>query len=170
MVTVELHVLNRGETRYLEAAWELKERIRRNEGVFTQPKDWFTKIYRRMPVFVLIESDSARGEASARSAADSHRGQALVGFAVVRRDGYLFLLAVHPPYQKEGHGRALVTAVAADYAPVTCHTRATNEGAIAFYQHLGFELERRVPNYYALEEDAYVLRLPEDTLESERSP
>ena len=45
---------------------------------------------------------------------------------------------------------------------VTCHARATNESALSFYEHVGFEVRRRIDNYYEDGGDAYYLRLGQD--------
>ena len=83
----------------------------------------------------------------------------MVGFAATRRDGYILFLAVHPEYRGEGLGRRLVAAVVDDHGTVTCHARASNDDALAFYEHLGFEVKRRVERYYEDNGDAYHLRL-----------
>jgi ribosomal protein S18 acetylase RimI-like enzyme len=44
---------------------------------------------------------------------------------------------------------------------VTCHARASNERALGFYEHLGFEVSRHIENYYEDGGDAYYLKLGE---------
>jgi ribosomal protein S18 acetylase RimI-like enzyme len=148
-VNIELRVVDSGESEFVDDAWALKERIRREEGILKQRKGFFSDAYRRSKVYVLVE-----------------RGQQddLVGFATVRRDGYILFLAVAPEYRGEGFGRQLVAEVAEDFSSVTCHARASNDSAIRFYEHVGFEVERRVNDYYEDRGDAYYLRLGEDTL------
>jgi ribosomal protein S18 acetylase RimI-like enzyme len=142
--TIDLRVVDPGGDHFVDGAWELKERIRREEDILKQRKAFFTDAYRRSTVYVLTE----------------RRGQDdLVGFAAVRRDGYILFLAVDPNYRGEGFGRQLVAEVAEDYSSVTCHARASNDNALEFYQHVGFEIERRVDNYYEDRGDAYYLRL-----------
>jgi len=153
-VNIDLRVLDRGDDRYVGDAWELKERIRREDGALKQRKGFFTDAYRRSTVYTLVENGP---------------DETLVGFAAVRRDGYVLFLAAHPDYRGEGYGRRLVAEVADDYSTVTCHARTTNEAALGFYQHLGFEIERRVNNYYEDNGDAYYLRLGEGGIASKLS-
>ena len=44
---------------------------------------------------------------------------------------------------------------------MTCHARTSNDAALGFYRHLGFETVRRIDNYYEDGGDAYYLRLGE---------
>ncbi|MFP4590460.1 MAG: GNAT family N-acetyltransferase [Halobacteriales archaeon] len=140
--TVELHVVRAGEDDFLEAAWELKERIRRVEGVLKQRRGFFSRAYRRATVYVAVDLAGR-----------------LLGFAAARRDGYLLFLAVDPDHRGIGLGHRLVAAVSADHDRITCHARCTNEAALGFYEHLGFEVVRRIANYYEDGGDAYLLRL-----------
>jgi len=135
-----------GSDESVERAWKLKERIRRSEGVLRQRKNFFRNAYERSTVYLYTDRSHDR----------------LVGFAAVRRDGYILFLAVEEDYQGQGFGKRLVASVAEDYASVTCHARTTNDGALTFYQHLGFEVERRIDSYYEDGGDAYYLRLGEE--------
>ncbi len=141
-----------GSDDYVTRAWELKERIRRNEGVLRQRRGFFTTAYGRATVFLYIDRSSDR----------------LVGFATVRRDGYILFLAVDEDYRGQGFGRRLVASVAEQYTTVTCHARTTNSKALAFYRSLGFEVEQRVDGYYEDGGDAYYLRLGESPSIRER--
>jgi ribosomal protein S18 acetylase RimI-like enzyme len=143
-VTVDTRLIDTGDDEYVEQAWTLKERIRRDEDVLKQRHGFFTDAYRRSNVYLLVEPGY---------------DDTVVGFAAVRRDGYLLFLAVHPEYRGEGFGRRLVAGVVEDHGTVTCHARATNEEALSFYEHLAFEVTRRVDNYYEDDGDAYYLRL-----------
>jgi len=143
-VKVDSRVVDRGEDAHVDEAWKLKERIRKNDGVLKQRRSFFADAYRRSRVHAYLVDDD------------------LVGFAAVRRDGYILFLAVEPPYRGEGFGRRLVADVAEEHSVVTCHARTTNEDALAFYEHLGFDIERRIDNYYEDGGDAYYLRLGEE--------
>jgi ribosomal protein S18 acetylase RimI-like enzyme len=76
----------------------------------------------------------------------------------------VLFLAVAPEHRGEGHGKRLVAEVADDYSSVSCHARTTNDEALAFYDHVGFEIERRIDNYYEDRGDAYYLTLGDDSL------
>lgn len=154
-VTIDIRAIETGDDTFVEPAWELKERIRRNEGVLKQRHGFFTDAYRRAKVYALVEP--------------SFDEESLVGFAATRSDGYILFLAVDPEYRGEGFGRRLVAAVSDDHSSVTCHARATNESALAFYEHLGFEVERRIDGYYEDHGDAYYLRLGDGGLASKLS-
>ncbi|MFC7234058.1 GNAT family N-acetyltransferase [Halosegnis marinus] len=153
--TIELRVFERGDDSLVEDAWALKERIRREEGVLRQRRGFFTDAYRRSTTYALVERDLD--------------GENLVGFASVRRDGYILFLAVAPEHRGEGYGKHLVAEVADDYGAVTCHARTTNRSAVAFYEGIGFEIVRRVDDYYEDRGDAYYLKLGEESLSEKLS-
>lgn len=147
-VKVETEIARPGDDSYVEAAWRLKERIRREEDVLKQRRGFFEDAYRRSTVYLLVSSEGENPR--------------LMGFAAVRRDGYILFLAVSPDFRGSGVGKRLVGRVVENYDSVTCHARATNEQAMGFYEHLGFEIERRIDNYYEDGGDAFYLRLGED--------
>ncbi|MDS0284166.1 GNAT family N-acetyltransferase [Haloarcula onubensis] len=147
-VNIETKVVDRGSDEYVDAAWQLKEDIRRSEGVLRQRRGFFRSAYRRSTVYLYIDR-----------AAD-----ALVGFAAVRRDGYILFLAVDADYRGHGFGKRLVARVSEDYGSVTCHARSTNEEALEFYRHIGFEIRRRIDNYYEDGGDAFYLKLGDDSI------
>ncbi|MFB6183620.1 MAG: GNAT family N-acetyltransferase [Haloarculaceae archaeon] len=142
-VNVEREVVDPGKDTYVREAWGLKEAIRESEGVLRQRRGFFEDAYRRSTVYVY--RDRTHGT--------------LIGFAAVRRDGYILFLAVDPNYQGEGFGEALVAHVAENNGTVTCHARTTNRTALQFYRHIGFEVQRRIDNYYEDGGDAYYLKL-----------
>nr|WP_157512719.1 N-acetyltransferase [Halapricum sp. CBA1109] len=144
---VESRIVGRGSDEYVKAAWELKEHIREEDDVLRQRRGFFEDAYRRSKVYLYLN----RG-----------RQTQLVGFAAVRRDGYILFLAVSPEYRGDGFGKRLIARVAEDYRSVTCHARSTNREAINFYKHVGFEIERRIDNYYEDGGDAYYLKLGDE--------
>jgi len=147
-VNIDTRVVGPGDSRYVEEAWQLKERIRQHEGVLKQRRGFFTDAYRRSTVYCYVT--------------EGEDGERLVGFAAARRDGYILFLAVEPDFRGEGFGQRLVAKVADNHASVTCHARSTNENALEFYRHLGFHVERRIDNYYEDGGGAYYLRLGEE--------
>ncbi|MFB6142463.1 MAG: GNAT family N-acetyltransferase [Halorientalis sp.] len=148
--TIERRVVEPGDDTHADDAWDLKEAIREEEGVLRQRRGFFRDAYRRSTVYCFVERAPVEGER-------------LVGFAAVRRDGYVLFLAVAPAHRGEGFGERLVARVADDHASVSCHARTTNESAIGFYEHLGFEVQRRIDNYYEDGGDAYYLKLGGDS-------
>jgi ribosomal protein S18 acetylase RimI-like enzyme len=161
-VNVDFEVAHPGDDSHVEQAWQLKERIRREEDVLKQRKGFFTDAYRRSTVHLLMTSEPSRGpdSASGRGRRPGEDGnERLMGFAAVRRDGYILFLAVEPEFRGEGVGKRLVGQVAENHDSVTCHARASNQNALGFYEHLGFEVERHIENYYEDGGDAYYLKL-----------
>ena len=141
-VNIDSRVVGPGSDDFVEEAWQLKELISRAEGVLKQQRNFFTDAYRRSTVHCYVQD-----------------GTRLVGFAAVRRDGYILFLAVDPDFRGQGIGKRLVAHVAEDHRSITCHARTTNENALQFYEHLGFEIKRRIDNYYEDGGDAYYLKL-----------
>lgn len=144
-VNIERRVVDPGDDTYLESAWDLKESIRRTEGVLKQRRGFFSQAYRRATVYLFLEPETTD----------------IIGFAAARRDGYILFLAVAPEHRGEGFGERLVAQVADNHKRVTCHARTTNDRALGFYRNLGFEVVRRIDNYYEDAGDAYYLRLGE---------
>ena len=147
-VNVEPRVVESGDDEFVTDAWQLKERIRKHEGVLKQRRGFFTQAYRRSTVHLFVTGDGT----------DEH----LMGFAAVRRDGYILFLAVAPEFRNEGIGKQLIATVADEHGTVTCHARASNQNALEFYKHLGFDIERRIDGYYEDGGNAYYLRLGDD--------
>ena len=81
---------------------------------------------------------------------------AIIGFAIMRygeERAHLNLLAVAPPWQRHGVGRALLrwleeTAITAGVFHVDLELRSANAAAYAFYATLGYREVGRVPAYY----------------------
>lgn len=143
-VNVDKRTAEPGSDEFLDEAWELKERIRREEGVLKQRRGFFRDAFLRSTAYLYVDGDDS---------------EELIGFASVRRDGYILFLAVSPDYRGEGFGERLVADVAKDHRSVTCHARTTNRNAIEFYEHVGFAVERRIDHYYEDGGNAYYLKL-----------
>jgi len=151
-VNVHRRVISPGNDEYIDHAWQLKERIRREEGVLRQRRHFFENAYDRSTVYAYVDRGPDR----------------LIGFAAVRRDGYILFLAVSEDYRGEGFGKRLVARVADDHGSVTCHARTTNRTALEFYRHLGFDVKRRIDSYYEDGGDAYYLKLGDNESIRER--
>jgi ribosomal protein S18 acetylase RimI-like enzyme len=140
-VTVEKKVISPGDDELLQSAWDLKEAIRKEEGLLKQRWGFFSSAYRRATVYLFLDEDR------------------LIGFAAARRDGYVLFLGVDPEYRGRGFGKRLVASVAEDSGTVSCHARVANTNALDFYEHLGFSVVRRIDDYYEDGADAYYLKL-----------
>jgi ribosomal protein S18 acetylase RimI-like enzyme len=151
-VNVQQRVVSPGEDDDVGLAWQLKERIRREDGVLRQRRRFFENAYKRSTVYLYVDRSTDR----------------LVGFAAVRRDGYILFLAVSDDYRGQGFGKRLVARVADDYGSITCHARTTNQKALRFYRRLGFDVKRRIDAYYEDGGDAYYLKLGDDETIRER--
>ena len=87
-----------------------------------------------------------------------------VGSQSVLGEADMMNLAVLPKYRRQGIGRGLVHELICQLRcnavkSLTLEVRASNEGAIALYQELGFHQVGRRPNYYTNpKEDALILR------------
>lgn len=87
-----------------------------------------------------------------------------VGSQSVLGEADMMNLAVLPQYRRQGVGSMLVNVLIRKLhsKKVKClslEVRASNEGAIALYQSLGFQQVGRRPNYYrSPKEDALILR------------
>lgn len=77
-------------------------------------------------------------------------------------EAHLTLLAVHPDYRRLGLGKVIIVALLRRARErglgwVTLEVRVSNQGAIALYQHFGFEAIGQRHNYYQdNEEDAVI--------------
>jgi ribosomal protein S18 acetylase RimI-like enzyme len=77
---------------------------------------------------------------------------ALVGTAMGGYDGHrgwLYYVAVHPEYRRQGVGSALVRRVESGLVEMGCpkvnlQVRATNTAVVDFYRTLGYEVEERL--------------------------
>ncbi len=102
----------------------------------------------------------------------------LVAFALMEYHeihGHLNLLATDPGYRRRGHARQLLqwllaSARVAGLATIGLEVRSDSDGAQAFYQRLGFRIEKRRKGYYTQGIDALnmVLHLIEPGLAARR--
>lgn len=135
-------IVEPGRSSYVNQAWELKERIREKQDVLHQDRWFFIDSYTEARVYCLVDDSDM-----------------LHGFAAMRNNGYLMFLAVDPKHQGEGFGQLLLREAADAYPVITCHVRVTNDEAIGFYEHLGFNRVHREEQYYEDGGDAYYLSL-----------
>jgi N-alpha-acetyltransferase 50 len=111
----------------------------------------------------------------------AHHCDLLVGAVCCRREPrpaddpapgaklYIMTLGVLAPYRERGIGRRLLTYVlenalaseaAADVTEIYLHVQVDNDEALSFYEHFGFSIKERIPNYYRRIEpaDCYYVR------------
>lgn len=99
------------------------------------------------------------------------QGERMAAFAItqiVLDEATLFNLAVHPDYQRQGFGRQLLEHLIAALErrailTLWLEVRASNHGAIALYDSLGFNSVAVRRDYYptaAGREDAAIMALP----------
>ena len=72
--------------------------------------------------------------------------------------GWVYSVVVSPDHRRKGIGTALMKRIERDLAGTGCHklnlqVRAGNQGAVAFYESLGYAVEDRVSMGKLLEED-----------------
>jgi ribosomal-protein-alanine N-acetyltransferase len=100
----------------------------------------------------------------------------MVGFAIMEFyaiHAHLNLLAVQPGNQRQGLGRQLLewleaSARTAGIFKVHLELRASNDGALAFYEKLGYRTTGSKPAYYDGREDA--VRMTHDLAVTSTSP
>ncbi|MFW5902997.1 MAG: GNAT family N-acetyltransferase [archaeon] len=131
--------IEKGHTKYEQEVWNLKERIRKEESILNQSRRYFARTYRQQDAYLYLNK------------------QEVIGFGLVRSDGYISLLGVKKEKRDQGIGKKLINKIEDDHERISCHTRSSNKNAINFYQNLGFELKRTVDGYYKDGDTAYYL-------------
>jgi [ribosomal protein S18]-alanine N-acetyltransferase len=104
----------------------------------------------------------------ASNTAVAHVRGRLCGFGIMKyreNEAHLLLLAVHPTYQGQGVGSALVgwledCALTAGIGVIYLEARSGNAAARAFYRRLGYKEFALASGYYQRTEDA--VRLAKD--------
>ena len=76
--------------------------------------------------------------------------------------GHIIALAVDSKFRRQHIAtRLLMMAISIfkniDIHRITLEVKSHNEAAVSFYQKFGFEIDRKVPNYYEDGSDAYVM-------------
>ncbi|MBI2683124.1 MAG: GNAT family N-acetyltransferase [Acidobacteriales bacterium] len=84
---------------------------------------------------------------------------------VVEEAGYIITIDVHPDHRRTGLGSRLLTAAesrlsAAHVEAILLEVAVDNEAAIAFYKRHGFQMLRRLPQYYSTGDDAWRMAKP----------
>jgi ribosomal-protein-alanine N-acetyltransferase len=85
-------------------------------------------------------------------------------FSALNHRGLIVSIAVAPPYRRSGIGSQLLQEalrrLCVRMQVVELQVAVANLGAINFYQHHGFETISRIPHYYGIGSDAYLMRRP----------
>ncbi len=89
---------------------------------------------------------------------------AFVVFWMLGHQGHILEVATHPERRRQGFARALLQAVVREairleVTEILLEVRKSNEGALALYQSLNFDICQVRKQFYSNGDDAYVLRL-----------
>lgn len=145
------------DSKDLEEVWKIKERIKKEEGLLRQNRGFFSRSYTRNKGFLCKDiGHIIQNKQKSKNNNEIIKGK-LVGFETVRKDGYILFLGVSPDYRGLGIGRKLIEKAKKEHKSLSCHARTSNEKAIGFYKHLGFEIKKKIENYYQNGESAYYL-------------
>ncbi len=81
------------------------------------------------------------------------------GYLISSEDGHLISLAVHPKHRRRGIGERLIKKAVESLAvkKIWAEVRQSNQGALAFYRKIGFQIVGTVSNYYG-NEDALIVQ------------
>ncbi len=87
------------------------------------------------------------------------REEQILGYIIFTEEGHIISIAVHPRHRKRGIGKELLerAMTAPDIEKVWAEVRKSNQGAQAFYLHMGFQVTGVVRNYYE-NEDALIFQ------------
>ncbi len=140
------------DSKNLEEVWNIKERIKKEEGLLRQNRGFFSRSYTRNKGFLCIDIGDI-----IQNNNNKNKQRKIVGFETVRKDGYILFLGVSPDYRGIGIGRKLIEKAKKEHDNLSCHARTSNKKAIGFYKHLGFEIKKKIDNYYQNGESAYYL-------------
>jgi ribosomal-protein-alanine N-acetyltransferase len=120
------------------------------------PYDWttFINLHFLYPETFLVYVDETRGK---------KKGQ-ILGYIIFAKEGHILSIAVHPLHRRKGIGKELIQQVMTTprVQRVWAEVRRSNQGAQAFYFHLGFQVAGVVLNYYGNEDGLMVQWIPPD--------
>jgi len=83
----------------------------------------------------------------------------ILGYIVFSKDGHIISIAVHPKHRRKGIATELLERAMKELPlkKLWAEVRRGNQGAQAFYLHMGFQITGVVPNYYG-NEDALIVQ------------
>lgn len=122
---------------YKSECLKIKNEINKRQGYLPQSDRYFDRAYKYRDCYICIVNDT------------------VVGFGIMKRNGHLMLLGIHPKHQGEGYGSQLLSYIARNYNTITCHVRETNDRGVGFYQSFGFSKMKRINSYYDNGDAAY---------------
>jgi ribosomal-protein-alanine N-acetyltransferase len=121
---------------------------------------FFMDLYERFPeTFIIAEEE---GKIAGYIMCRVEVGLSNFGLGGLIRKGHVVSIAVLPKYRRKGVASALLNTAMDGmrfYKAKQCYleVRVTNDGGVALYKKLGFEVSRSVRGYYSDGEDAYVM-------------
>jgi ribosomal-protein-alanine N-acetyltransferase len=91
----------------------------------------------------------------------------ILGYIIFAKEGHILSVAVHPLHRRKGIGKELIQQVMTfpRIRRVWAEVRRSNQGAQAFYFHLGFQVTGVVPNYYGNEDGLMMEWRPDNSSE-----
>lgn len=83
----------------------------------------------------------------------------ILGYIVFTQKGHIISIAVHPQHRRRGIAKELLRRAmnVPHLKKVSAEVRRSNQGARAFYSHMGFQVTGTVPGYYG-NEDALIVQ------------
>lgn len=81
------------------------------------------------------------------------------GYLIFSKEGHLISIAIDPQYRRKGIGKTLIKRAmeTLSFKKIWAEVRRSNQGALAFYQEIGFRIVGVVSNYYG-NEDAFIVQ------------
>ena len=86
----------------------------------------------------------------------------ICGYLVFSEDGHLISLAIHPHHRRRGIAKALIEKATRTLPGkrIWAEVRQSNQGALAFYQKLGFQTVGTLFDYYGGEDALMIQWIP----------
>jgi ribosomal-protein-alanine N-acetyltransferase len=80
------------------------------------------------------------------------------GYIIFSQDGHMISIAVHPQHRRRGIGKKFLEKAMKTVRSkkLWAEVRKSNQGALAFYLNMGFQIVGIIPNYYG-NEDALIV-------------
>jgi len=119
---------------------------------------FFIDLHHRFPETFIVAEEN--GEVVGYIMCRIETSLASFGFSGLIKKGHVVSIAVLPEYQRKGIGLALMQKAMENmrhYKAKKCflEVRVSNTPAIQMYKKLGFQIKRRIREYYMDGEDAY---------------